>query len=147
MKYDNNQYYYSPSKNYPWYLEDNKPDDAIPMTVEMEEFYEIGKKKGFIIQPNPDYKPNSTLYPFIMVHPDTLLSEEDLLVRDRQLKISQATTLLNQSIKLESRAYQRNWATDQITEFEAWQDELYDIVHNNSNAATPETPSFIQEIL
>ena len=138
MKYDNNQYYYSPSQNYPWYLSDNKPYDAIPMTIAMEEKYEAGIKQGLVMQPAKNG--------FVMVHPDTLLTEQERIERDKQLLVSQANALLDQSIKLESSVYQRKMSTDQISEFEAWQDDLLEFIDGNSEIM-PITPEFIQVLL
>lgn len=138
MKYDNNQYYYSPSKNYPWYLEDNKPDDAIPMTIEMEEEYEAGIKAGLVITPDGAG--------FKMVHPDSLLSQQQLEERARQQQLAQANNLLNQSIKLGSGVYQRRMSEEQKQDFKDWQDALLEFI-NGERQDMPEQPIFIQELL
>lgn len=152
MKYDNNQYYYSPSANYPWYLEDNKPDDAIPMTIKMEEEYGRGYKLGLIITPNPAYSVNkfndndTSTYPFLMVHPDSLLSQQELLERDKQRQLALAKQQLDQSIKLESGVYQRKMSEEQQYEFIMYQDALLEFI-NGERPDMPTQPNFITELL
>lgn len=139
MKYDDNQYYYSPSKNFPWFLADNKPDDSIEMTVEMEEQYEAGVKQGLVITPNESDTG------FIMVDPDTLLTAEELIEKNKQRQLAVAQSQLEQSIKLESGVYQRKMTSAQKAEFEAWQDDLFRFI-NNESPSMPEQPNFIKEI-
>jgi len=152
MKYDNNQYYYSPEENYPWFLEYNKPDDAIQMTVPMEEEYERGYKLGLVITPNPSYNVNkfndndTSTYPFFMVHPDTLLSQQELLERDKQRQLALAKQQLDQSIKLESGVYQRKMSEEQQYEFIMYQDALLEFI-NGERQDMPEQPNFLTELL
>ena len=64
----------------------------------------------------------------------------------KQVKMSQVIALLNQSIKLESGVYQRRMSTDEISEFEAWQDDLLAFIDGNSETL-PLTPEFINTLL
>ena len=140
MKYDNNQYYYSPSKNYPFFLVDNKPDDSVEMTVEMEGQYEDGVKRGLVIQPN------KTKTGFVMVDPDTLLTTEELTERNKQRQLTIAQSQLDKSIRLESGVYQRKMTATQKNDFVAWQDDLFKFI-NDENVSMPEQPNFIKELL
>lgn len=152
MQYDNNQYYYSPSANYPWYIEDNKPTDSIAMTISMEEEYERGYKLGLVITSNHDYNVNkfndtdTGTYPFLMVHPDSLLSQQELLERDKQRQLAIAKQQLDQSIKLESGVYQRKMSEEQQYEFIMYQDALLEFI-NGERQDMPEQPNFITELL
>lgn len=138
MLHDKNQYYYSPSANYPWFLEDNKPDDAILMTVEMEEEYETGIKAGLVITPDENG--------FKMVHSDSLLSQQQLEDRNKQQQLAQANDLLNKSIKLESGVYQRRMTTEEQAEFIMWQDSLVGFI-DGLDTKMPLTPKFIGVLL
>jgi len=141
MKYEI-QYYYSASNNSTGYCKeahgDNMPSDCVPVTDEMWQIYEDGVKQGLVMQPAKNG--------FVMVHPDTLLTEQERIERDKQIQINHANTLLNQSIKLESGVYQRRMSTDEKTEFRIWQDELLAFIDGNSETM-PQIPEFIQVLL
>ena len=141
MKYDNTQYYYSPSKNYPWFLEDNKPNDAIKMTLEMEEAYEDGINNGNVCQPN------STNDGFLMVHPDTLLTPEELAQRNLNIKITEAKDLINRTNAFDTISFQSRYMTEeQKTEFETWRNDLFNLAYEDATQL-PETPDFVQQLL
>ena len=139
MKHDKNQYYYSPSKNYPWFLKHNKPDDAIPMTVEMEECYEAGINQGFVITPKDDG--------FIMVHPDSLLTPEQIAEREQSKLVMTAELLLEQTNRFETSSFQaKYWTEEEEDKFEQWRHKLFDVVYEGS-AEMPDTPNFVQQAL
>lgn len=89
MKYEI-QYYYSASNNSTGYCKevhgDNMPIDCVPITDEMWQIYEDGIKQGLVMQPDKDG--------FVMVNPDTLLTEQERIERDKQSLIAQAKGLL-----------------------------------------------------
>lgn len=141
MKYDKNQYYYSPSKNYPWFIKSDKPNDAIEMTLEMEEVYEAGINKGLVIQPNANKDG------FIMVDPNTLLTPEQRAQQAKANLIQQAKSLIDNTDAFEASTFQSKYLTDeQITQFETWRHTLYDVVYGDSSTIQP-TPDFITNFL
>lgn len=140
MKYDCIQYYYSPTQNYPWYILEDKPDDAIPMSVIMEEEYETGIKQGLVI------RPNLTKNGFVMIDPADLLSTEEQLQQYKKIEFYQAKVLLDKSIKLESGAYQRKMSTEEQNEFVMWQDALFEFIQSERDLSPP-IPEFINQFL
>lgn len=143
MKYEI-QYYYSASNNSTGYCKevhgDNMPSDCVLVTDEMWQIYEDGINQGLIMQPN------STKTGFVMIHPDTLLTEQERIERDKRIQLNHAQALLNQSIKLESGVYKRRMSTNEVSEFEAWQDELLAFIDGDSETM-PQTPEFINTLL
>lgn len=138
------QYYYSASKNSTGYCKeahgDNMPSDCVPITDAMWQIYEGGIKLGLVIQPN------STKDGFVMGHPDSLLSQQELEERAKQQRLTQAKSLLNQSIKLESGVYQRRMSETEQIEFIQWQDALLEFI-NDERTEIPPTPEFINTFL
>lgn len=134
MKYDNNQYYYSPKENYPWFLEYNKPEDAIPMTIEMEEEYESGIKAGLVITPDGQG--------FKMVHPDSLLSQQQLLERDKQRQLNHAQHQLMRTGNLVAQGHVRDFNDSEQAEFYVYQDNLRAFIRGDI-ADLPEPPSYL----
>lgn len=121
MKYEI-QYYYSASNNSTGYCKeahgDNMPSDCVPITDEMWQIYEDGIKQGLVMQPN------STHDGFVMVYPDTLLTEQERIERDKQLLISQAKALLRASdYRLIPDEY-AELTTDQQTELVTYRAQL-----------------------
>ena len=80
----------------------------------------------------------------------TIMTPEELAAKQaaeaKQREIGKAQALLNQSIKLESGAYQRRMSTEEKIEFEAWQDALLDFIDGNSETF-PVQPEFINTLL
>lgn len=72
--------------------------------------------------------------------------EAKRIERDKQIQLNYANTLLNKSIKLESGVYQRRMSANEVSEFEAWQDELLAFINGNSETM-PQTPEFINTLL
>ena len=64
----------------------------------------------------------------------------------KQQQLNSALALFNQSIKLESGAYQRRMSAEEKNEFEAWQDALLDFIDGNSDTF-PIQPVFINTLL
>lgn len=64
----------------------------------------------------------------------------------KQQQLNNASALFNQSIKLESGAYQRRMSADEKNEFEAWQDAILDFIDGNSETF-PVQPEFINTLL
>lgn len=59
--------------------------------------------------------------------------------------INQAKSLLNATDKLYSGVYQRHMTESQLTEFNEWQDALYDVAYNGGTVL-PDTPEFINNM-
>lgn len=76
--------------------------------------------------------------------PEELSAMQAAVAKQREL--SEARALLEQSKSLESGVYQRKMSTDQISEFEAWQDSLLAFIDGNSETL-PLTPEFINTLL
>lgn len=153
MKHDNNQYFYSSLNNYPFYLMYNKPDDAIPMTVSMEEYYEDGLKNNLIIIKNiqfdiSEFKDGiSETYPFKMIDPDSILTPEEKQARELVRLKSTAESLINSSARFDTLSFQsKYWSGDQIEEFTAWRHQLFDIIYGNCDQL-PIIPEFVQQAI
>lgn len=138
MQYDNNKYYYSPTANYPWFLEGNKPDDAIEMTLAMEIEYETGLLNGLMIIPFENG--------FKMVGIDEVLSSEELEQLNKEKVSSEAKQLLTKSFILETRIFKDLMSSEEKDDFNTWQDSVY-AVTQNGNLSMPETPEFITVLL
>lgn len=127
MKYEI-QYYYSASNNSTGYCQevhgDNMPSDCVPVTDEMWQIYEDGIKQGLIMQPAKNG--------FTMVHPDTLLTEQEIIERDKQILVSQASALLRASdYRLIPDEY-TELTTEQQTELLAYRAQLRLVAHGES---------------
>lgn len=152
MLHDNNQYYYSLSANYPWYLEDNKPTDSIAMTISMEEEYERGYKLGLVITPNLAYTVNkfkdndTSTYPFLMVHPDSLLSQQELEEQNKQRQLNHAQHQLMITGNLVTQGYIRDFNNDEQAEFYVYQDNLRAFIRGDI-VDLPEPPSYLNSYL
>lgn len=133
------QYYYSPTTKGIYCHEahgDNIPSDAVVITDE------LWTKK----EQNPTYVFHYANNKLDVVHPDSLLSQQQLEERARQRQIAQANNLLNQSIKLESGVYQRRMTVEEQAEFIMWQDSLVEFI-DGLRAGMPPTPTFIEVLL
>ena len=76
--------------------------------------------------------------------PEELEAKQALEAKQREM--SQAKTLLNQSIKLESGVYQRRMSETEQMEFIRWQDALLEFI-NGEREEIPPTPEFINILL
>ena len=132
------QYYYSPSTKGIYCQEahaDNIPNDIIEITDE------LWTKK----EQNPNYIFHYANSELDVVHLDSLLTPQELEERDNLARINQANYQLNATDKLHSGVYQRHMTESQLTEFNEWQDALYDVAYNGGTVL-PDTPEFINEM-
>lgn len=133
------QYYYSPSTKGVYCHEahgDNMPNDVVQITDA------IWQKQ----EQNPTWVMHYANGKLDVVHPDSLLSQQQLLERDKQRQLALARQQLDQSIKLESGVYQRRMSEEQKQDFKDWQDALLEFI-NGERQDMPEQPIFIQGLL
>lgn len=133
------QYYFSPATKGIYCHEahgNNIPNDAVLITNA------IWQKQ----EQNPSWQIHYTNGKLDVVHPDTLLSEQERIERDRQCQLALARHQLDQSIKLESSVYQRRMSEEQQYEFIMYQDALLEFI-NGERQDMPEQPIFVQELL
>ena len=133
------QYYFSPTTAGIYCHEahgDNMPADIMPITDE------IWQKQ----EQNPTWVMHYSNGKLDVVHPDSLLSQQELLERDKQRQLAIAKQQLDQSIRLESGVYQRRMSEEQKQDFKDWQDELLKFI-NGERQDMPEQPNFLTELL
>ncbi len=129
MKYEI-QYYYSASKNSTGYCKeahgDNIPSDCVPITDAMWQVYEDGIKQGLVIQPAKNG--------FVMVHPDTLLTEQEIIERDKQILVSQANAQIQRDEHLWNNQIMWSRYTDeQKTILTNYYDDLIAVTRGESD--------------
>lgn len=138
------QYYYSASNNSTGYCKeahgDNMPSDCVPVTDEMWDQYIAGRDQGLIMQPN------STNNGFIMIHPDTLLTPEELAQRTAQQVKTAANSMLLNTDRFEHEVYKAKMQGNEPNEFDAWRAELLDVALGDNNIM-PTTPEFMDKFL
>ena len=124
------QYYYSASNNSTGYCKeahgDNMPNDCVPITDEMWQIYEDGIKQGLVIQPAKNG--------FTMVHPDTLLTEQERIERDKQLLISQANAQIHRDEHLwNNQILWNRYNNEQKTILTNYYDDLIAVTRGESD--------------
>lgn len=129
MKYEI-QYYYSASNNSTGYCKeahgDNMPSDCVPVTDEMWGLYEAGRDHGLIMQPAKNG--------FTMVHPDTLLTEQEIIKRDKQLLIAQANAQIHRDEHLwNNQILWNRYNNEQKTILTNYYDDLIAVTRGESD--------------